>query len=898
MRNPLVKRIPKELAADWHKYAVIILFMVLMIGVISGMYVGHDSMLYSIEKGRTDLNLEDGSFELSHEASPELLAALSTGEKADVRQYFIDEGMEEADAEVADAIEEELNNQVAAGIEDAVREQCEAYGITDEEMIQAQIDTAMEENFEDALEEARNSDEFAEAVEEAYAEAHDSVIEAVDEEWDDIAEEYNLNDESFTPVPVTIFENFYHNEPEDHNNDGEEDGTVRIFRSDSTVDMASFIEGRAPETSSEIAIDRMHADNVGVTIGDTITVGGHEYEITGLLSYCNYLTLHESNTDLMFDAFGFDVAMLTPDAFEALTSRTHYSYAFFYETKPADKVEAADFSDSFLKSLITQTLVDDNEIDDYLPEYLRQASNFAPSDIEGDSTGTSILCYILIAVIAFIFAITISNTIDKEASVIGTLRASGYSKDELVVHYMTMPLIVTFVGAIVGNILGYTAFRDVAVNLYYQSYSLPTPKLTWSSIALVKTTVIPLLLMFCINLFVIVKKLQLNPLKFLRHDLTKSKRSKARRIPAWSFMKRFRIRILFQNMPNYAVLIFGVILIELMMCFAFGLPDSLDNYGEKAPEMIFADYQYMLMGYKDSDGNIITTSEETAEEFSSTTLLYPKNHNDSVRSGMGSGGDESVTVYGIVDDSAYVSIPADMDEYHLYVSSAFATKFGLKTGDVITLNEEYENKSYEFIVDGIVDYDGGIAVFMNNGNFNSVFGNKADEFSGFFSRNEITDINDEDIAVVITVEDITKVTAQLNHSMGGIIDVFKYVLIVLAAALIYLLAKIIIERNEHSISMVKILGFRNSEIGSLYIIPTAIVVTVVALISFVVGYFLMIWIFKVFVLQMDGYFAFYMSPLSMVLSVVYLLIGYAFVSIIDFFRIKKIPMDVALKNVE
>ena len=897
MRNPLVKRIPKELAADWHKYAVIILFMVLMIGVISGMYVGHDSMLYSIEKGRTDLNLEDGSFELSHEASPELLEALSTGEKADVRQYFIDEGMEEADAEVADAIEEELNNQVAAGIEDAVREQCAAYGITDEEMIQTQIDTAMEENLEDALEEARNSDEFAEAVEEAYAEAHDAVIEAVDEEWDDIAEEYNLNDEGFSPVPVSIYENYYHNEPEDNNNDGEEDATVRIFRSDSTVDMATFIDGRAPETAREIAIDRMHAENVGVTIGDTITVGGREYEITGLLSYCNYLTLHESNTDLMFDAFGFDVAMLTPEAFDALTSRTHYSYAFYYETKPADKVEAADFSDSFLKCLITQTLVDDNEIEDYLPEYLRQASNFAPSDIEGDSTGTSILCYILIAVIAFIFAITISNTIDKEASVIGTLRASGYSKDELVVHYMSMPLIVTFIGAIVGNVLGYTAFRNVAVNLYYQSYSLPTPKLVWSSAALVKTTVIPLLLMFFINLIVIVKKLQLSPLKFLRHDLTKSKRSKARRIPAWSFMRRFRLRILFQNMPNYAVLIFGVILIELMMCFAFGLPDSLDNYGEKAPEMVFADYQYMLMGYKDSDGNIITTSEETAEQFSSKTLKYPKS-GSSFRSGMGSGGDENVTVYGIIDDSAYVNIPADMAEDHLYVSSAFATKFGLKAGDVITLNEEYENKSYEFTVDGIVDYDGGIAVFMNNGNFNSVFGKKEDEFSGYFSSNEITDIDEKDIAVVITIEDITKVTTQLDHSFGSIINVFKYVLIVLAAAMIYLLAKIIIERNEHTISMVKILGFMNSEIGSLYIIPTAIVVTLVSLISFVAGYFLMIWIFKAFILQMDGYFAFYMSPLSMVLSVVYLLVGYAFVSVIDYIRIRKIPMEEALKNVE
>jgi putative ABC transport system permease protein len=51
-------------------------------------------------------------------------------------------------------------------------------------------------------------------------------------------------------------------------------------------------------------------------------------------------------------------------------------------------------------------------------------------------------------------------------------------------------------------------------------------------------------------------------------------------------------------------------------------------------------------------------------------------------------------------------------------------------------------------------------------------------------------------------------------------------------------------------------------------------------------------------MQMDGYFAFYMKPFSMVLSVAYLLIGYAFVSVLDFIRIKKIPMDVALKNMD
>ncbi len=896
MKNPLIKRIPKELKSDWHKYLVIIIFMVLMIGVISGMYVGHDSMLAAVYEGREELNLEDGCFELRDRASGELLSAISTGEKADVREYYINKGYDEADKEVAEAIEEKLNETVSSVIEENVRTMCAAYGITDETQIREQIDKALSENLESAIAEARETEDYKQAVKDAYKEAHDTVIEKVDEEWDKVADRYNLNDE-IMPVPVSITEHFYRNEDEDYNNTGTTDATVRVFKSDSTVDMASFNSGRAPQNANEIAIDRMHADNVGVKIGDRITVGGKKFEVVGLLSYVNYLTLHESNTDLMFDAFGFDVAMVTPEAFDGLSARVHYNYAFKYINAPQDKIEQADHSEAFLKALITQTLVHDNEIKDYLPEYLRQATNFAPSDIEGDSAGTAILCYILIGVIAFIFAVTISNTIDKEAPVIGTLRASGYSKREMIVHYMAMPLIVTLIGAAIGNALGYTVFKDVAVNLYYESYSLPKCYPVWSNTALVKTTIIPLVLMFFINLFVIVRKLQLSPLRFLRHDLSKSKRTKARRLPRWSFMKRFRLRILFQNMPNYAILIFGVIFIELMMCFAFGLPDSLNHYAEEAPNMMFAEYQYMLMGSEDEDGNTIETSEPTAEKFGATTLKYSKKQS-SFRSGMGSGGDESVTVYGIVKDSAYISIGNKTDTESVYISNAFSDKFGISEGDTVKLHAEYENKSYEFKVAGIVDYEGGIAAFMNIVSFNDVFEKDDDEFTGFFSRNEIKDIDEQSIATVITADDIRKVTVQLNHSMGGIIDVFKYVLVVLTAALIYLLAKIIIERNEQSISMAKILGFRNGEIGSLYIVPTAIVVTLFSIVGFVAGYYLMLWIFKVFMMQMDGFFRFFLKPVSAVLSVLYLLIGYMFVSMIDYIRIKHIPLDVALKDVE
>ena len=116
-RNPLIRRIPRELKTDWHKYSVIIVFMVVMIGVISGMYIGHDSMLEAVYSGREVLNLEDGRFELSKRAPQEMLDAVAAGEKADVRSYFIEKGYEEADKEVADAIEEELNNKVTESIE-------------------------------------------------------------------------------------------------------------------------------------------------------------------------------------------------------------------------------------------------------------------------------------------------------------------------------------------------------------------------------------------------------------------------------------------------------------------------------------------------------------------------------------------------------------------------------------------------------------------------------------------------------------------------------------------------------------------------------------------------------------------------------------------------------------
>ena len=70
MKNPLRKRIPREFRSDFGKYVVILVFMIVMIGAASGVYVANDSMEKSISDAKETYILEDGRFELEKRLMP------------------------------------------------------------------------------------------------------------------------------------------------------------------------------------------------------------------------------------------------------------------------------------------------------------------------------------------------------------------------------------------------------------------------------------------------------------------------------------------------------------------------------------------------------------------------------------------------------------------------------------------------------------------------------------------------------------------------------------------------------------------------------------------------------------------------------------------------------------
>jgi len=916
--NPLVKRAPRELLGEWRKYLVIFILLVGTIGFVSGMYVANHSMLISIDLANQENRLEDGHFELEDKASEELLKEISSGRKVDLREYYTEEAHKEIDEKIEEEAEKTLRKEVEKEVRKKVKEEI-TVKVTDavkeatapfaafltEEEIQTQIDEAvkktLEEKYEstvdevlpEAIEEALKSKEFKDEKEKAREEAYEEAEKEINEEFDkQEAKKSRATKEAeanFKEVPVSIYENFYKDVTEDNTLDGNSNGKVRIFSNADEVNKAGFLEGRAPVRDDEIAIDRMHANNNNLQIGDHIRVAGKEFEICGLLAFVNYSTLYENNTDLMFDAINFDTAMVTNNAWEELDGKIHYSYAFFYEEEYSNDSEQKSLSDNFMQALLTQTVKAENNLENYIPRYSNQAINFAPEDMGSDKTLGGVLLYILVTVLGFVFALTVTSTITKESTVIGTLRASGYTKGELVRHYMTMPVLVTLIAAIVGNILGYTVFKNLVVSMYFNSYSLPKYQTFWYYEAFLKTTVMPVILMILINFIVVSYWLRLSPLRFLRKDLKVTKRKKAMRLPRLKFLSRFRLRVILQNIPNYLVLFVGIFFVVFLATFAFGVGTTLKNYQNHVLDDMFAKYQYVLKTTEDDDENEITTSVKNAEKFSMESLY--------TTDGMHL--NEPISVYGIEKDSAYIQIgDVNLKGNEVYVSSAYQDKFSLKTGDEITLKEKYNDNTYTFRIVGFYDYIGGLNIVMYLDSFNEIFGYPEGSFNGFLSNDEIKDIEEKYIAMTVTEEDITKISRQLDHSIGSYMEYFKVICMIFAAILIYLLTKVIIEKNENAISMVKILGYQNKEIASLYLLSTTWAVIFSAVISSLFGAKSLEIVWNIVIGQMDGWLPAYIPWVSYIWICLMIFAAYLVIMVIDYNRIRRIPMDEALKNAE
>ncbi len=651
------------------------------------------------------------------------------------------------------------------------------------------------------------------------------------------------------------------------------DRTLRVYPVREEVNQLSLLEGSMPETNNEVVLERLFAGNNEYEVGSKISLGTKEFSVSGIVAFSDYSSLFKNNADGMFDNTKFGVAAMQKEAFDELECNDlHHTYAWRNHNRDLTPSEKNDHADRIL-----DTVKAHEPLKDFVRQSDNQAISFVGEDFGNDRIFMLTLLYITIVVIAFLYVVVMRSTIESEAKFIGSLRALGYTNGELIRHYSLIPLVVTLVGALSGNALGYTLSEDVFTYLYTRSYSLiPSPTL-WNEEAFVLTTLVPVSIVLLIIYGYLLTSLSLPIQKFLRNDLSRAKQKHAIPLGKLPFIPRFRLRVVFQNASAYLVLLVGIFLGALLMSTGLSLPSLLEHHRDEVLNNQISTYQYILRAP-------VETKDKQAEKFAVRNLEL---------------GEATVQVFGVQKDSHFLpKVSEGLQTHEAVLSNGLTSKYQLVEGDTLELSQKYSDEKYSFDAGETVYYPAGFAVFVTLDDFRTMFDCDDQYFTGYLTDHQLDDLDDAVIASIHSESDLTAALDQLMNSLGQVFQIMAGFSVILFFVLIYVLSKQVVERNQQSIAMLKVLGYENREINNLYHVTTGLMVVVSFLISGFVCHFVLEAIFTQIMTAYIGWFDYYLAPWVFPAVLASGLVSYVIIYAIQSRRVKGLSTVEFLKNMD
>lgn len=669
----------------------------------------------------------------------------------------------------------------------------------------------------------------------------------------------------------------------DFNHAQDDDGrdrTLRVYQHRTQVDLAAYAEGRVPEAADEVAIDRVFATNNGITIGEEVELFGQRFTVCGIMTTSDNQALFQNNSDFTVNTLTFGVAEVSESGFAALEATGHqpaYTYSVRFADRDLTVAQRTDAEKDMMRALSTAGAT----VDDLTDSSANQGIGYAADDVSGDSTMWSVLLYMIIVIMAFVFVVLTSGTIEEESAIIGTLLASGYRRRELVTHYLALPAAVGIAAAVVGNVAGYTLMSEPMRNLYYGSYSLPPYYATWSWGVFAQTTVLPVATLVGITLLGLLRKMGHTPLEFLRHETSKGGVKRGFALPEHlSFIARFRMRVFLRNLGNFATLFVGIGFASMLLLFSLAILPTMTHYAENLHNNVVAEHMYTLKAP-------LKVDNAQAEKYAVYSLEYDR--------GEGSG-TETITVYGVPEDSRYWDDLA-VGDGHVVFGNGLIDKFRFADGQTVSLYDKYEDETRE------IAYEGGaytwgtksdMAVYMSLDDFNRFFGNDAGYFNGYAS-DQALDLDARYLTSDLTPESMDAIGEQFVGMMDDMIGMLVGLSVFIFLVFMYLLTKSVIDRSARAISYMKVFGYRGSEISRLYVrsITLTVAVSLVVCQPLIIGGLTLL--FRAMLLAYNGNIEIYV-PMAAIAEVI--AIGFATylaVALLHIRRIKRVPLALALK---
>ena len=454
----------------------------------------------------------------------------------------------------------------------------------------------------------------------------------------------------------------------------------------------------------------------------------------------------------------------------------------------------------------------DDAVDDALEEFdfelsnltmfLKQEDNpriFATKNDKLVDIEVGIIAGVIIFILlAYVISVFVVHSIESESSIIGTLYSMGVTKNDLLTHYITLPVVVTFLAGLIGALVAATGIMAPMIAESSYSYfsiaefTFHVPMYLW-----IYSVAVPPIIAVIVNVLVIRSKLNRTALSLIRNEV-KQKGMKKINLKGMDFVSAFRIRQMLREMRSTLAVVFGMFLSVLIFMIGVNCYILCTNIAKDYENDTKYEYMYTLK-----------YPEEVPPEDAEPAYAYTCKKNTK-------GYNFDVMILGIDDNNPYFDVDPGDSKVDVVVSNAFAEKFDLKEGEEFVVTDEDKELKYAFKVKEITQYSTSFFIFMDIDVMRDMMGESSDYYNVLFSDKKL-DIDPGRLYSTTSKEDIVKGASVFTSLMMPMIYVLSIASAAILLGVMYLMMKVMIDRSAYNISLIKVFGYKRKEVRKLYL---------------------------------------------------------------------------------
>lgn len=520
-----------------------------------------------------------------------------------------------------------------------------------------------------------------------------------------------------------------------------------------------------------------------IKVGDTVSLGAYDYKVSAYTTKADYIYMLEKLSGYI-DSEKFALIVVDRKEYDKIDADEASYYSIKYNKDNSKEVREKLNADYVIAS------------------YMAATTNMRISMPvnEGDAVTNMATMYapVMFIIIITLVVMVLGRNIRQEQYLLGTFLALGFSKKQIIRHYMRYGVLPGVVGSILGLIVS-VPLTGLLCKFYIEyDFEKLTYTPTYDVPSIVVALVVPTVLYCAAIAIQAAKLLKKSPVDLLRNTGKDTKTVGVMKKSHAKTQTKMRVRSVIGHPGRSVVTAFGVAVAAFCILTGFIMNDSLDTlmHGGLTSSIKY-EYLYRLNALE----------EGTPEQGEALFQNYYEVEGNTVQ----------LSAQGISRDSKYFPDKTDsgdvldLDKY--YLTSAAAQTYGIKAGDTLTFSNIADLKEHKVTISGIVTDNTHCYLYTGRENATALAGVDSDAYNCIISKDALS----LDKARVASETTMTVTADTMENMMGpmkAIMVIFEIIGVVLGVFVLYLIINMIVAETATNISVMKVLGFSQKEISN------------------------------------------------------------------------------------